>query len=286
VVLSLFLLVVCALAAGIAFIFKDKFDTVLFPPTETFTEVQIPSPTLPIVSTDTPRPTDTPIPSATPTLTATASLVFTPTIETPQATGIISTTQPLTNTLGLIGQTQTPSAPNNILDEDFGAGWERDWIIWGEPKAGRDIVFGDAFLKLAGEVRMAGVSYRMVIPLRPGIVLEFLARLPEESAGKKLVFDWDQGDGPRKPDEDPGNVNIEIEETRATLKALSPQNCQLEIQGATEHTYVIRVSDSMQIVFLVDGDACPLTDSGLDRGSAWISFSGQGWVSYVKAGMQ
>lgn len=233
------------------------------------------TPTLEITETQ-PAPT---VETLTPTASATSGIL--PVSETPAS----SETLPATETQ-IIPPTQT-SEPQIIFREDFEAPLTENWHLWGSPLPLLRTGFSDRYMELLSESPgTSGVASKLLIQLIPGTVIEFEARLVEDTPKSLIVFQWNPGLDKAQPRDRPGVLQLTIERTRLVLEtAMTQGRCELPMDGLVVHTFQLEFFEGGAVEVIVDfapAQSCRVENIGIVPVDGRISFSGRGWVSSVK----
>lgn len=259
---------VVTIAAGLLY----QYDPLnwLATPTTTPTATQTPI----AVETELPA-TNTPVPppSATAADTHTDVDTLVPS-ETPPPQLIPTVTSGVTSTL----PAEIPTFP--IFEDDFSGALQVHWKMWGLPEAQ---ITANGELELTSQnPGDSGVTTQGSIQLRPGTIIQFLARVSDGGPQEVIFFDWDANKDDRTPDTGPGAIHLEIGNGWQQLETeRNPLVCQNPLADIELHNYEIRFGEDRVVTFWVDGEEiCSLPGQGLPP-KGRISFSGRGWVDLV-----
>lgn len=274
------IVIVCGLVAAAAYLYVQDPLGLFAAATETLTPTSQPTDTAAPQITETPPQalTETPFPTNTVVIPTVS-----PTLSLPGTTEPVSTAE--TETAGPTETSVQPTAsPQTIVifEDDFSGNLDTKWNLWGVPEAETDKLFDKPFLKLTGAPNMAGVTSLILVPLRPGVVIQFAVLLPQEAMQDTLALDWDPGESFREPGDGSGLLRAMIQNEQVTFEIPSPLNCILPLEGERDHVYMIKILEEMRVSFEVDGQVCPVLESDLRRGGGRVSISGVGAVDYIK----
>jgi hypothetical protein len=270
----------------------------------------------PIVNTDTarPSPASTMLPTATamviqptvmlpPPASETPVLSLTATLQLPQPTGMIpEATLVATAVVSTVATLPQPQLSVTILEDNFKDGLNLNWFTWGVPlpTIDRGPTSDWMYLKAVERSDAAGASSKpkTPIPSKAGTQIEFSASLDRIFPEAPLIFDWSLiGNGPTAVETgaesgnsvyhlDKGMVHLEI--YRNNLLILNPptnKSCEKAINGLALHSYILRFLPGPGVELYVDGEAepvCQIVELGIDQKPGLITFSGAGWVTYVR----
>ncbi len=195
----------------------------------------------------------------------------------------------------MITPTASTSATDTglLIDELFDQGLRIYWKTWGEPRA--IIRTGPTdnwlYLKAMDPPQSSGVTSRTEFGIynMPGLVVEFSASLDPNYPASVILFDWDPRQFNRGPENiEPGLIHLEIRNSRILLETpYSRLRCNADNEGSRNHIYRVQMTATQGVDVYVDDQPTPLCqveDMGLDPlpEPGAISFSGAGWVTYVK----
>jgi hypothetical protein len=278
-------LVLCLLAAaGGGFYVIDPFgwfSAVTFSsatPTATEVQAQQPVPAETLMSTQAAElPTATALPPILPTATLepTAMPVY------PTPTQPISTSVPAESTAA--------PALTTLVEDDFAGELNLNWLAWGNPRPLIDRGPTDSwlYLKAVEDPLSAGVISKFEVPARPGVEVRFYASLDKTYPEAPLFFDWapvGTEPGPQNPVN--GVIHVEVRKDNLVVKTPPTRsNCRALVEGLVVHAYQLRFVEGGGLEFFVDDSPepfCQISDIGVRPGIGKITFTGTGWVTYVK----
>jgi uncharacterized Zn finger protein (UPF0148 family) len=224
-------------------------------------------------------------PETTSSLEATTPPVgYTPAIETPSVTPDTS----------MVTITTTAAAQQStvIFEDSFDGGINSNWKPWGKAQYYPSIKRGPegGWLELIAYENSgsAGVTSKSEINSSAGTEIEFEAQLNPNYPQFPLIFDWDPLNNPRTINsESPGVVHFEINTDKLILKSLFNQQstCTRPINGARKRKYFIKFTENQGVLMSVEGDLvepCSIPDIGQPSMKGRITFTGMGWVMYVR----
>lgn len=225
----------------------------------------------------------------TPAPSVEAVLTTTPSVETP---GILTLT---VSPVVVVTPTMSTVAANAgfLIDELFDQGLRIYWKTWGEPRAIVRTGPTDNWLSLKAmdPPQSSGVTSRPEFGIYnlPGLVIEFSASLDPNYPASVILFDWDPRQFNRGPENvEPGLIHLEVHNSRMLLETpYSRLRCSADNRGSQNHIYRVQMTTTQGVEVYVDDQPTPLCqveDMGLDPlpEPGTISFSGAGWVTYVK----
>jgi len=178
-----------------------------------------------------------------------------------------------------------------VLEEVFDGPLSVNWLTWGDPRPTIDSGPGYKWLSLkADDAGQAGVTTHsgLVVINAPGLQVEFTAAIQDRYPNSKLYLDWDPEQTRRGPDlKDPGLVRLSVSKDSATLSTLlTRKTCNTEVEGLEQHRYIIRIADGYRVELYLDDASfpmCTIDSLGLEAiVPGRISFTGRGWLTYVK----
>lgn len=224
----------------------------------------------------------TPTESQTPIATTSKTLEPTFDEQTQEASTTPETGTPSLGSTVPLPPTET-STPEIVLEEDFEAGLDENWDVWGQPTPTTSGPNTNKALDLDGDLDMVGVTYKEDISIEPILEISFDAALKDISPDDNLTFYWDPGSESRQPGKRPGPIQVLIGDEMAQLIIVQKNPaCQYELPDNKSRTYSVAIGENSSVSFLVDGEnVCSVTMQGLPESIGLISYSGRGWVDNV-----
>jgi hypothetical protein len=173
------------------------------------------------------------------------------------------------------------------LEDDFDEALNVNWLAWGNPRPTIRSGFGDNWLdlKAADVPTAAGVTSRIEIENSQNTTIEFEAQLNPGFPNFPLFFDWDPIQIRRGPENtDPTVVHLEIRKNSILMQApAANNNCPLNMDGTKRHAYFLKFLPEKIVELYIDSSDQPVCklDMGIIPVSGRISFTGNGWVTWV-----
>ena len=236
-------------------------------------------------------PTAEVLPSETITLTPPASQTP-PGTPTKTATSLPSPTATPEPTRTAATPLASPEAGAALFEDDFSAGWEKNWSAWGNPP----VVGGENISLTLNSAALydAGISARQTIALREDVTIEFAAKLNGSSPQDALFFDWTVGTETRTSGTPPGAIHLQIgagviqlsvADSAATYASCAPR----PFDGIDVHIYQLEIEDDWILKLQMDGkQVCELEVKPYSGGrdlTGMISFSGRGTLDDIHVSM-
>jgi hypothetical protein len=252
-----------------------------------------------VVATNTPKPpkTERPVeatlteeaPIETPTEQVLPPLeTITPTLETP-VLPVVTISATVTTSVTVTPETAAvPPIGQVILENDFSTDPMDNWRTWGKNYPRPEPMPSDnpRFNLTAVDPGLAGATSRQDIAFISGVEVLFRAQLDPEGWQHPLIFDWDpvaRGRGPEN--RYPGVIRLVISKDELVVQNGENLICRIESIGRDNHTYRIKVIGSGEAEFWLDDQAtpsCTLNNLDLKPSGGKISFTGMGWLLYVR----
>lgn len=217
----------------------------------------------------------------------TPTVEYPPTMESPSVA-------PYTSTV-TITTTAVSQQMRIIFEDSFDGDINSHWNPWGKSQYYPSIKRGPegGWLELIAYENSgsAGVTSKSEVISSAGIEIEFEAQLNPNYPQFPMIFDWDPLSNPRTANsKSPGVVHFEINTDKLILKTPFNQQsvCIRLINGAGKHKYFIKFTEDRGILMSVEGnpvEPCSLPNIGQSPVKGRITFTGMGWVMYVRVTM-
>ncbi|MEW5872087.1 MAG: hypothetical protein AB1894_22655 [Chloroflexota bacterium] len=226
--------------------------------------------------------------TAAPTLAVSPTVTPTDTLM-PSATATISDT--LAGATATLEPTLAPLQAKVILEDDFGGGQLVNWVKWGSLKPTVTNTATDSwlYLKAVEEPRLSGLTSiddKLVLNA-PGLEITFDARLDPVFPNAVMIFDWDPLEYLRSKETlGNGPIHLELRKDRVFIDApIQDKHCDAPATGGEYSRYTLRITESYGVqLFLAEQPepACTLDFIGIGNLQGRISFSGSGFLTYVR----
>ena len=237
--------------------------------------------TQPAVAAPPSQPPATALPVLLPSSEATVTLQ--PTLEPVLPTGTLPVSIPVT--------LPPAAAPllTTLVEDYFDGELNVNWLAWGSPWPTIDSGPTDSWLvvKSVEDPWSGGVTSKFDMPVKPGTELLFSASLDKIFREAPLYLDWaPKGAEPGPQNPAPGVLHLEIYKDKLAMQnPPSGQTCLQTGDGRSIHTYLLRFTEAGGVGLYVDGSPdplCELPDLGVKPRVGKITFTGAGWVTYLK----